>query len=82
MLKYPWSSSIHVQDTGNTSLLLAAALAMLFFVLEYCGNELMGAANMLAKVTGFLVAYPLAVLIPIAVGWWLIRHDSSRKRHW
>jgi hypothetical protein len=80
MLRYPRSSSVYLREEGNTGLLFVAGLGALFFVLEYCGNELMATASTLAKVAGFFVAYPLAVLVPIAVGWWLIRHDSSRER--
>jgi hypothetical protein len=83
MLRYPWSSSVHFREESNASLLFVAGLGALFFVLEYCGNELMAAASTLAKVVGFFVAYPLAVLVPIAVGWWLIRHDPPHdRRRW
>jgi hypothetical protein len=82
MRKYPWTPVAYFSDEGNTGLLLVAGLAALFFLLEFFGNELMNTAGLLAKVIGFFLAYPLACLVPIAFGWWLIHREPPDRNHW
>ena len=76
MYRHPRHPAVDMQVLDQL-LLLAAALAGFYFVLEYSGTELMSHSGLAGQILGFLLAYALPCAVPIVWGWWMV-HDRRR----
>jgi hypothetical protein len=80
MYQHPRRPLVDLQPQDQL-LLLAAGLALFFFVLEYSGTELMLRSGLIGQIAGFLVAYALPCALPIVWGWWMIHDRGHRRLH-